>query len=157
MGNAKKMPIPATSTIGTRKRTRKTILPHQGDNETIQPLIPKTNQKITKEARETTKTNATRKEKLEKQQQQLEYATERKTMISLENGIKSLNIAILNPDSMREATTQQEIVEDLTRNRIRIATIQETHITKDISYLLGNYRVITASADKNATTGVVSG
>ena len=91
--------------------------------------------------------------KKENKKKQLEYATERKTMIS--NGLRTLNIAILNPDSMREAT-MKEIIKGLARNRIHIAEIQETNITKDRSYIMGNYKIITAAADKNDTTGIVS-
>ena len=40
-------------------------------------------------------------EKAGKKQTRIEYATERKTMISMENGLRTLNIASLNPDSMR--------------------------------------------------------
>ena len=69
---------------------------------------------------------------------QLEYAAEWKTMISMENGLRTLNIASLNPDSMRETATQQEIVNGLTKNKIHIAEIQETHITQDKSYVAGN-------------------
>ena len=63
-------------------------------------------------------------------------------MIIMENGLSTLNIAILNPDPMREATPHQEIVKGMARNIIRIAAIQETHITKERRYLLGNYRII---------------
>ena len=64
-------------------------------------------------------------------QKKLEYAAERKTMIIMENGIRTINIASPNQDSMREATTQQEIVKGLAGNRIHIAAIKETHITQD--------------------------
>ena len=93
----------------------------------------------------------------EKQQKQLEYATARKTMIGLGNGQRTLNIASLNPDSMREVAPQQEIIKGLARNRIHIAAIQSTHITQDRSYLMGNYRIIEAVADKNEAAGTVSG
>ena len=44
---------------------------------------------------------------------QLEYATHRKTLIIIMgNGLRTLNIASLNPDSMRERETQQEIVKN---------------------------------------------
>ena len=78
-------------------------------------------------------------------------------MIIMENGLRTINIASMDPDSEREATTQQEIVEGLAGNRIHIAEIRETHITQDRSYLLGNYRIVIASADENETIGVVSG
>ena len=72
----------------------------------------------------------------------------RETMVSMENGLRKLNIPSMNPDSTKRATTQQEIVKEITENRIHIAAIQETHITQDRIHLLGNYRIITASPDK---------
>ena len=72
----------------------------------------------------------------------------RKTLTSMENGLRTLNIASLNPDSMKEATTQQEIINELTKNKIHIAMIQETHIAKDLNYIMGNYRIITSAAEK---------
>ena len=90
------------------KEHGRTILPHQGENETAQPIILVANQKG-KEAHETAKTNAARKEKTGKQQKQLEYDTDRKSRINMENGLRTLNIASLNPDSMREEKMQKEI------------------------------------------------
>ena len=78
-------------------------------------------------------------------------------IISMEDGQRTLNIASLNPDSMKEEQTQREVINGLIRSAIRISEIHETHITQDRSYLLGNYRIVTASSDKSATTGVVSG
>ena len=73
----------------------------------------------------------------------------------MENGLRTLNIAGLDPDSMRETATQQEIVNGLTKNKIHIAEIQETHITRDKIYMMGNYR-ITAAADKIEATGIAT-
>ena len=87
---------------------------------------------------------------------QLEYAAEWKTMISMENGLRTLNIASLNPDSMRETATQQEIVKGLAKKKIHIAEIQDTHITQDKSYMVDNYRIITA-ANKSEAAGIVTG
>ena len=78
-------------------------------------------------------------------------------MISMENGLMTLNIASLNPDSTRETPMQKEIVKGLDTNKIHIASIQETHITQDKSYVVENYRIITASADKSEATGIVTG
>ena len=76
---------------------------------------------------------------------QLEYATHRKTLIIMEDGHRTLNIASLNPDSMRAREMQQEIVKSLTENEIHLSEIQETHITRACSYILDNYRIITSS------------
>ena len=73
------------------------------------------------------------------------------------NGLRALNIASLNPDSMKERETQHGIVKRLTRNRIHLAAIQETHITRDCSYMLDNYRITTSSAGKRKETGIVTG
>ena len=83
-----------------------------------------------RQLRQTPKENKERK----KQQKQLEFATCGKTLIRMENGLRTLNIASLNPDSMKEKATHQEIIKGLARNKIHLSTIQETHITKDLSY-----------------------
>ena len=75
----------------------------------------------------------------------------------MENGLRAMNIASLNPDSTAEAQMQRDIIKDITRNKIHIAAIQETHITQDRDYLLDNYRIITAESAKIAETGVVQG
>ena len=49
----------------------------------------------------------------------------------MENGLRALNIASLNPDSMRGREMQQEIVKILTKNKIHLAAIQVKHITAD--------------------------
>ena len=66
----------------------------------------------------------------------------------MENGIRPMNISSLNPDSMKEDQMQRGIIKDLTRIKIHIAAIRETHITQDRYYIMGNYRVITAAATK---------
>ena len=66
----------------------------------------------------------------------------------MENGLRTLNIASLNPDSFKEHTTQQEIINELTKKKIHIATLQETNVTKDLNYQKDNYRIITSAADK---------
>ena len=59
------------------------------------------------------------------------YDKERETLIKMENGIRSMNNASLNPDSMGEEEMKRGIVKNLTRNKIHIAAIQETHIIQD--------------------------
>ena len=72
-------------------------------------------------------------------------------------GLRTLNIASLNPDSMRGEGTQQEIVKGVIKNKIHLAEIQETHITSYCNYMVANYRVITEAEDKNKETGIVNG
>ena len=67
----------------------------------------------------------------------------------MENGLRTLNIASLNPDSMKEPTIQQEIIKELTKNRIHIAMVQETHIIKYLNYKMDRYRIITSAAEKH--------
>ena len=57
---------------------------------------------------------------------------------------------------MRGKEMQQEIVKGLTKNKIHLSEIQETHITRFSNYMMDNYRIITAS-DKNEETGIVTG
>ena len=92
-----------------------------------------------------------------RQQKHLEYSTERKTLIIMEKGLRTLNIASVNPDAMRCKEIRKAIVKCLTKNKIHLAEMQETHITRDCNYMVGNYRVITAAADKNKETGIVTG
>ena len=49
-----------------------------------------------------TRTMYNKRKKKKRRQKQQEYATQRKTLISVENGLRTLNVASLNPDSMRE-------------------------------------------------------
>ena len=71
------------------------------------------------------------------------------------NGLRAMNISSLSPESMEEEQLKRGIIKNMIRRKIHIASIQETHITKDRDYLMGNYRVITAAAAKKEKTGVV--
>ena len=75
----------------------------------------------------------------------------------MEDGLRTLNISIVNTDSMREGGMQRGIIKNLARNKTHIAEVQETHITRDANYIMGNYRVIATAATKSETTGVVQG
>ena len=75
----------------------------------------------------------------------------------MENGLMTPNIASSNPDSMREKSMHREIGKGIAKNKIHIAAIQETHITQDKCYAMGNYRIITDAADKSAETGIATG
>ena len=87
----------------------------------------------------------------------LTYDKERQTLIQMENGIRAMNIACLNPDSTKEEQMQMYIIKNLTRSKIHIAAIQETHITQDKDNILGNYRITNAASAKQEETGVVQG
>ena len=70
------------------------------------------------------------KRNIKKRQKQIGYNPEWETLINLENGFRTLNIASLKPDSFKEQTTQQEITSELTKRKIHLATIQETRISE---------------------------
>ena len=73
------------------------------------------------------------------------------------NGLRTMNIVILDPDSTREEKMQRDIIKNLTRNKIHMASIQGKHIIQDRDYIVDKYRIITASAAKRVETGVVQG
>ena len=64
------------------------------------------------------------------------------------NGLRALDIASLNPDSVIEEQMQRGVIKYLNRSKIRVDAVQETHITHDRNYLLCNYRIITAEGTK---------
>ena len=71
-------------------------------------------------------------------------------------GLRTLNIASLNPDSTKATTIQQEIIKELTIDKIHIPMIQEALIAKDLNYMMDSYRIIT-SEGKRKETGVITG
>ena len=73
------------------------------------------------------------------------------------NGLRAMNIAILNPDSTKEGEMVRDIANDLTRIPIRLAAIRETHITHGRHYIVDNYRAAASSATKKEKTGVARG
>ena len=78
-----------------------------------------------------------REQKSKTARKQLSYEVGSKTLIKMENGIRAMNIDSLNPDSMQEERANRDITKDLNRNKIRISSIQETHIAQCRNYLLG--------------------
>ena len=78
-------------------------------------------------------------------------------LINMKNGLRTTNIASLNPDSMGEEQMQRDIAKDITRNQIHIAAIRETHIAHDRDYRLDNYRIITEASTMGAEAGAVQG
>ena len=150
--------MPAT-TIGNTKhhqsnKTQKTPIkrkretPDTAETETEKPRTEDAIKENTKSPTNQEKRTAQEKElttrENRKQEQKLTYGKERKALITMENGPRTMNIAILNPESMKEEQMQRYIVKDMTRFKIHISAIQETHITQYRDYLLGNYRIITA-------------
>ena len=85
------------------------------------------------------------------------YSKERTSMIGMKNGLRTMDIASLNPDSAKEEQTQRDIIKNLTRNKIHIAEIQEPHIIQERDYILYNYRIVTAASTKSGKTGAAQG
>ena len=84
---------------------------------------------ITRETEKSRKTTETRTQKTHKGEKR-ETATEttrvcdhQENTTEYGNGIRTLNIAGLNPDSTKEPQTQQETTNELTKNKIRIDMI----------------------------------
>ena len=75
----------------------------------------------------------------------------------MENGLSAMNVSGLNQDLAQDEQIQRDIIKNITRNKIHIAAIHETHIAQDRDYLMGNYRIIAASATKRGKTGVLQG
>ena len=80
-----------------------------------------------------------------------------KTLPNVANGLHTLNIAIINPGSMKEEKMRRSIIKNIARGKIHTATVQQTHITIDRNCLLGRYRIITESETRSETTGVAQG
>ena len=90
-------------------------------------------------------------------QKRLTYNKERKAMFKMGNWHRTMDIASLNPDSMKEEQMQSDIIKNLARSKIHISAIQETHIIHDRDHLIDNYRIVEESATKREETGVVQG
>jgi len=55
----------------------------------------------------------------------------------------------MNPDHFIASQVQQDITQQLTKKKIHIAIIQETHIPRNLNYEKNGYRIITAAATPN--------
>ena len=63
-------------------------------------------------------------------------------------GTRTLNIAGINPEAIKEAETHRDIIKNITKRKIHISAIQETHITLGKEYAMGGYRIITSASDR---------
>jgi len=73
----------------------------------------------------------------------------RPTVLSAKYGLNTLAIVSMNPDHLTTNEVQQDITQQLLKNKLHIEIIQETHIPKDQSFSRNEYRVITSAATPN--------
>ena len=96
----------------TRKKEERTRKANQKTNRGTK------GREETEKTEEDSQTGETNKGKRDiKRQKQIEYNSERKPLVNMENGFRTLNVASLNPDSFKEQTTQQEIINELTKKK----------------------------------------
>jgi len=82
---------------------------------------------------------------------QLQFQKTRKTTINSREGTNILNVASLNPDHFTTTETQNDIIQQLTQQKIHIAAIQETHIPRNHSFKRRNYKIINSAAIQTGT------
>ena len=112
------MPKNATLTIGPNEKNKEKN--QDTDGETKRETkhtenIHIGNRKGGKET--TTKTTHNNKRENENSDRKTGIYHSEKTIISIEKGLRTLNIASLNPDSMREKEMQHEIVKGIAKNK----------------------------------------
>jgi len=76
---------------------------------------------------------------------------QRKEVLNTNQGNCTLNIVSINPDALTTQESRQRLTEELLRNKIHLAAIQETHIAHGQNYLHNGYRIITSAAIKNTS------
>merc|ERR1712112_186890 len=67
----------------------------------------------------------------------------------MKKGLNTLTVVSLNPDHFITDQVQQDITQQLTKNKVHIAIIQETHIPRNIDNGKNGYRIITSAAVAN--------
>ena len=73
---------------------------------------------------------------------------ERETTIKNKNGLKTLNIITINPDSLKNNDNLNEIVARMNKKLIHVACIQETHVRQNTDRWVENYKFFNAAATK---------
>ena len=76
---------------------------------------------------------------------------QRKTALKNSPGHKTLNVITINPDSLVNNDRLRETVGRMNKKLIHIACIQETHICKNITKWVENYRFINIAAKEERT------
>ena len=66
--------------------------------------------------------------------------------------MNNLSVVILNPDHCIAPQIQQDIAQQLMKNKIHIALIQETNIPRNLNYERNGYRIITSAATPKPKT-----
>ena len=72
-------------------------------------------------------------------------------VLSMTPGNRTLSIITINPDHMTTKEARDTITEQMLRNNIHIAGVQETHIQYNQDYATNGYRTITTAATKIST------
>jgi len=127
-------------------------------NQTAQQYKPR-NQPTTHNRQKATKTPTYNPQKQQQKQQKMykhkpkNFNTTKKryTTINHQPGTNTLNIASLNPDFFTTNAIQHDIINQLTQQKIHIASIQETHIPRNHSFTNYNYKIITSGAKRTGT------
>merc|ERR1712112_779559 len=73
----------------------------------------------------------------------------RETVIKMRKGLNTLTVVSLNPDHFITDQAQQDITQQLAKNKVHIAVIQETLIPRNLNYEKNGYRVIKSAAAIN--------
>ena len=65
------------------------------------------------------------------------YEDDRRGVLEMEDGLRTINIASANPNSTKEEQAQREVPKNLTRRKTHIDAIQAKHITQDRECAMG--------------------
>ena len=66
----------------------------------------------------------------------------------MEKGLNTLSVVSLNPGHFITNQVRRDITQQLTKRKIHIALIQETHIPRDLQYAKNEYCIITSAETK---------
>ena len=79
-----------------------------------------------------------------KQRRKLLYNQTRATTTKYKKWLNALNIASLDPDFFATNEIQSDIIQQITMNKVHIASIQETKIPQNHAIKNQNYTIITS-------------
>ena len=77
-----------------------------------------------------------------------------KEVVNMRQGYRTLSIISLNPDDITASETRDGITEILKTNKMRLSSIQGTHIPCNEDYLTNGYRIITSDSKKTKHTRI---
>ena len=78
----------------------------------------------------------------------------RQRVLNMKSGNRTLSIVSINPYNFTPQETKLTITHILRKNKIHIASIQETQIPHNQNYKLNGYRIITCKAQTQETNGM---